>query len=260
VFDGVTFAEIRSFFAFAPNFGGGVFVGAGNVNGDANIDIIVGAGAGGGPHVRVISGANSNQVQPNGQIANTALLGSFFAFAPAFGGGVTVGASDVNGDFLDDVLLGSATGTSAVKAVNATQLNNVQASGEIAVPALLQSFFAYPGFTGGVFVAGSDLNNDGRSDTITGAGPGGGPHIKGFSGVNAAEIFSTFAFGTSFLGGVRVDGAALDNTLLGSNIIAGQGINGDGFVSIIGIPLPLLNQFQPLGVQPAGIFAAGFRR
>ena len=43
------------------------------------------------------------------------------------------------------------------------------------------SFFAYDqGFTGGVRVATGDLNCDGTSEIITGAGPGGGPHVRVF--------------------------------------------------------------------------------
>jgi hypothetical protein len=48
------------------------------------------------------------------------------------------------------------------------------------------------------------VNNDGTPDIITGPGPGGGPHIKVFSGVNGAEIASFFAFDPNFFSGVYV--------------------------------------------------------
>ena len=56
VFDGVTGAEIRSFFAF-DGFTGGVSVGSGDVNGDGFADIVVTATTS-PPHVKVFSGSD----------------------------------------------------------------------------------------------------------------------------------------------------------------------------------------------------------
>lgn len=80
-------------------------------------------------------------------------------------------------------------------------------------------FDAYPqSFTGGVRVAVGDVTGDGVKDIITGAGPGGGPHVKVFDGVTGSEVRSFFAFDTSFAGGVTV---------------ASGDINGDGFSDIV---------------------------
>src|SRR5262249_46018254 len=73
---------LADFFAFAPGFTGGVNVAVADVNGDGVPDLIVGAGAGGGPAVEVIDGTKLGQLQANGQISPSALLASFFAFAP----------------------------------------------------------------------------------------------------------------------------------------------------------------------------------
>jgi hypothetical protein len=68
---------------------------------------------------------------------------------------------------------------------------------------VLWSFTAYdPAFTGGVFVAAGDVNGDGRADIVTGAGLGGGPHVRVFSGADLTELRSFLAYGASFGGGV----------------------------------------------------------
>jgi len=85
VFDGRNGAEQSSFFAFAPTFEGGVSVAAGDLDGDGRAEIIVGAGAGGGPHIKVFDGATGAETL------------SFFAFDPGFSGGVNVTTSMVNG-------------------------------------------------------------------------------------------------------------------------------------------------------------------
>jgi hypothetical protein len=81
VFDGVTRQEIRGFFAYHPSFSGGVRVATTDFNNDGLVDIITGAGPGGGPHVRILRGDNLQE------------LAGIFAYHPAFGGGVYVGGS-----------------------------------------------------------------------------------------------------------------------------------------------------------------------
>src|SRR5262249_54069301 len=174
------------FFAFDPHFTGGVRVALGDVNGDGQKDIIVAAGFGGGPHVKVIDGTKIGQKKADGEIADSALLDNFFAYAPSFAGGVFVAAGDVNGDGKADVITGAGQGGGPhVKVIDATKLGQVQAGGQIADAALLDSFFAYGShFTGGVRVAAGDVNGDGKADVVTGAGQGGGPHVKVFDGAN----------------------------------------------------------------------------
>jgi hypothetical protein len=86
-----------SFYAYSPQFGGGVFVAAGDVDGDGRAEIITGAGAGGGPHVRVIRASNGQE------------LAGFMAFAN-FGGGVRVSTTDFNGDLRAELVLTGGAG------------------------------------------------------------------------------------------------------------------------------------------------------
>lgn len=180
--------EIFSFFAYDPSFTGGVFVACGDVNGDGRADIITGAGAGGGPHVRVFDGRNLAEIR------------SFFAYDPRFTGGVFVAAGDVNGDGKADIITGAGPGGGPhVRVFDGATL------------AEIHGFFAYdPGFTGGVTVAAGDLNGDGKADIITGAGAGGGPHVRAFNGVDLSPLASFFAYGPSFRGGVFVGAGNLD--------------------------------------------------
>jgi len=189
VFSGVDRALLASFFAYDASFTGGLFVGAGDVNGDGRDDIITGADAGGGPHVKAFDATN------------LACIRSFFAYSPAFTGGVRVAAGDVNGDETDDIITGAGPGGGPHVCVYSGTNN-----------ALLRSFYAYnPSFTGGVYVAGVDLNLDGTSDIATGAGSGGGPHVQIYNGINLALIGTFFAYASNFTGGVRVGSADINN-------------------------------------------------
>lgn len=181
VFSGATGSELMSFFAYDPAFTGGVFVAAGDIDNDGFADIITGAGAGGGPHVQVFSGQTG------------AVLASFFAYDAGFAGGVRVAAGDLDGDGHADIITGAGAGGGP----------HVQAFRGDTGAALL-SFFAYdPAFAGGVFVSAGDVDGNGSIEIITGAGAGGGPHVRAFDGQTGAEVASYFAFDSAFTGGVQ---------------------------------------------------------
>lgn len=179
----------NDFFAFEDNFRGGAFVAACDVNKDGKDDLIVGAGEGGGPRVRIYSAGN-----PGAQLFD------FFVFDDvALRFGAIVGCGDVDGDGFGDVI--ASVGKGGGPHVRVFSL----ASG---TPALIRNFMAAgiePGFRGGLYVAGGDVNGDGFSDIIVGAGDGGGPRVSVYSGLDGATVLMNFfAYEESSRCGVRV--------------------------------------------------------
>ncbi len=210
VFDGKTLKILTSFFAFDPSFSGGVFVAAGNFDTDRFSEIVVSAGAGGGPNVRIFNIDNG--------VAS--LTSSFFAYDQGFTGGVTVAAENYNGVAGDEIITG--TGQGGAPHVKIFQPDGIE----------LASFFAYSEqFTGGVFVAVGDMDLNGKSEIITGAGPGGSPNVRVFNGGNATLLSSFFAFDQQFSGGVTV-GLTDVNYDGFEDIVAAAGAGGSPEVSI----------------------------
>jgi uncharacterized repeat protein (TIGR01451 family) len=190
-FNGGALTELASFYAYDVAFAGGVFVAGGDVDGDGLAEVITGAGPSAGPHVRAFSLAGGTPTE----------VASFFAYDPAFAGGVSVAAGDVTGDGVAEIITGAGPGGGPH--VRAFSL----AAGGVTEVA---SFFAYdPAFTGAVHVAAADLTGDGVAEIITGAGPGGSPHVRAFGVAGGvAEVASFFAYDPAFGGGVYVAAAA----------------------------------------------------
>src|SRR5262249_11139673 len=147
-----------------------------------------GAGPGGGPNVKAIDGAKLGQLQSNGEISDSALIGQFYAYAPGFAGGVYVAANNTNGHPI--IVTGpGAGGVPEVEVIEAIELRFRDSNSETTGAAVLGDFYAYdPAFGGGVSVSAADLNGDGVADIITGAGPGGGPQVKVVNGTQLTNL------------------------------------------------------------------------
>ena len=237
VFDRTTGAVKESFDAFSPRHRYGVRVATGDVNGDGVDDIIVGSGRGsvGGARVRVFDGANTNHPPLLG------VLGDFKPFGSGFLGALNVAAADVNGDGRDDVIVAPASGSSGQVRI----FSGLDGS-------LLSRFTALSRVTGGVRIAAGDVNGDGLSEVIVGAGIGSG--VKVFNGLTGMPLagMNFQAFETGYRGGVTVaagdvDGDGIDELVVGS----AHGLN---LVRIFDHTLTKLAEFQTsarLGVRVA---------
>ncbi len=184
VFEADTGLEKGGFFAYDPSFQGGINVAVGQLGG--RTAIVTGAGQGGGPHVQGFF-----------DLSGTAAL-SFFAYDANFRDGVNVAVGDVLGTGLGQIVTGTGVGGGPHVRV----FDGISAIEDV-------SFFAYDStFRGGVAVAVGDTDGDNRAEIITGAGPGGGPHVKVFDASTGLSVRSFFAYSPGFSGGVTVGSVA----------------------------------------------------
>lgn len=137
------------------NFAGGVDVMTADLGDDGVREILVANGYGNEPRVTVLRQDGSE-------------IGSFLAYDESMKSGITVATCDLNDDGIEEILTGTQFGAGPhVRAF--TNYGELFDGG----------FFAYnEGFRGGVNIACGDYDSDGIDEVITGAGPGGGPHVK----------------------------------------------------------------------------------
>jgi hypothetical protein len=186
VFDGVTGALIRDFYAFPGSATTGFFVAAGDLRNSGVADIVVSTDAGSAGEVRAFNGTT------------TTMLYDFFPYG-AFTGGVRVAVGDVNGDGFGDIITGTGPGTAAhVRAFSG-------ADGTV-----LRDFYALPAsYQGGINVAAGDVNGASLADIIVGADTG-SSEVRVFDGASGTTLLDFYAYAGSFQGGVRVGFADTD--------------------------------------------------
>lgn len=158
-------------------------VAMGDIDNDGQDEVIVGAGPGGGPHIRVFE-ANGNWKPIQ-----------FFAFHPSYRGGVRVAAGDVDGDGKDEigVTQGAVGDQSWIKIY---RYNNTQT--------IIGEWKAYGDFLFGADLDIGDIDSNGQIDVVTGPTQGGGPQVLTFNPAGEMLPLSFYTFDPAFRGGINV--------------------------------------------------------
>lgn len=170
------------FLVYNTSYTGGVYVACADTDGDGFVEIITSILSNNESHIRLF--------QPDGL-----LYSQFIAFTGIDGSKAPIIACDVNDDGKAEILISHEKGgDSRVRIFHQK------------TPLLYRfnEFFAYgTNFKGGVSLGCGDIDRDGDIDIITGAGIGGGPHVRWFT-PKGTVIGQLFAFEESFHGGVNV--------------------------------------------------------
>ena len=226
---------LASFFAYGSGEVNGVRVAVGDIDGDADgVNQLITAPVQGSTVVKVFDIANGGAIQTR----------AFFAGEQSDTRGLFVTAGDFNGDFADDIAVGSGSGLPEARiyvrnggtmvlerslaAANFTDgfvadaFNNPLRTN--AVPSFLVGNIDAPGavprdfvgvasdlpsnvgrITGGMRVAATYANRDNFADLALAQGPNGFPRVQILDGQNLTSLFDFTVFG-GFFGGLNVTG------------------------------------------------------
>lgn len=174
---------LAEWLAFAPEFKGGVNVAAGDINKDGRAEIVVGAGAGGNPHVRVFDGTGH-------------YIGLDIFPQPAdFRGGIDVALGDVDKNGVDEIITSAASlGTASIKVYRPD-----------AGKTIIGSFLAFPDdYKDGARVAAGDIDGDEATEILATRASNSAPEVKSFKYGGQPAAFSKVIYENDFRGGVEV--------------------------------------------------------
>lgn len=167
------------------------------------------------PVAAILTGPRSGTARLGTFDASGTDVQSYLGYSSGYGGGVSVAMGDVNGDGVDDVVVGASTGVARVRVID----GSATIQGEVSGDAILADFIAFStSYIGGVTVASGDVNGDGRDDVVVGAATG-TAHVRVIEGraamaaegeVDSGLLANFFAFPLTYTGGVNVAAGDVD--------------------------------------------------
>lgn len=176
---------LKNFKAYSDTNPNNVSLAAGNLLGDYENELVVGAGKGNEPWVKIF---NRQGIE----------LTRFYAFSKVFRGGVKVAVADLDGDGKIEVIVTPGVGLNP-------EVRIFSVDGK-----LKNKFNVFqPSFHGGISVAAGDVDGDGKSEIVVATGPGISSQIAIYSG--EGKLKSQFhVYDKNFTKGVRVSVSDID--------------------------------------------------
>jgi hypothetical protein len=178
------------------------------------------------------------------QNSNSNLLYSFYPYGEKFNNGFNFAIGDLDNNGQDEIITSPQKGVPAhVKIFNL--------DGRLLSP----GFFAYPkDFRGGADVVLADVNGDGQLEIITGAGPGGGPHVKIFNSQGKLLTPGFLAFEKSYNNGINLAAGDVNGDGRAEIIVSRK--KGDSLVKVFDYQGKLLNQWATFAKVSKGVDVA----
>lgn len=181
---------VSEFLVYESHITGGVFVACGDVDGNGRDEIITGVPEGYGPHVRVFDGRNGQATVTPG----------FFAYDPSFRNGIRVASGDLDGDGKAEIITGTGMG-------GGTHVRTFTGTGEMI---FTPGFFVYEqADRTGINIGVGDIDNNGKSEIITGSGATRDPEVKVYSRYGE-QLYVFTPYGSNYRLGVKVASGDVD--------------------------------------------------
>jgi hypothetical protein len=186
---------VTSFMPINPAARCGVHIAMGDINRDGIPDLVISAGAGWVPVVRIFDGAALAKGQ------TVLLTPAFLAFGGNYTGGVNVAVGDVNGDGYGDLIVSQDSGGTPLVRVWSGAV--IRANPTTAVSSLptFQQFYANGTSGGGIRITTRDLYGNGIYELVTAPATGSGNWLRVLtvSGTAVTPQAALFPFGSGTL-------------------------------------------------------------